>query len=499
MFSNRMVLSLGAGLLLLCVPPLRGQAFRGGISGSVHDASGGAMPGATVKIEHAATGLRRSMITSARGDFVFPDLPTGSYTVWVSHPGFETKQIRNLAVEVGTITSLPVTLNVGQQIQTLEASATGARLETREASLNAVVNTRAIQDIPLNGRDYTQLLTLTPGSNRALSQNGSRSNQNNWMLDGVDNNDLWDNSQATNQSATSMMPAVLLPIDAIEESNQQSVGGADFGRNPGSQVNVAIKSGTNRLHGSLYYFHRNEALAADNPFSPPGTPSKLRNHNFGGSVGGPMIKDKAFLFLSYEGQRFVAGQSSVATVPSDAWVAKGQVVLAKYNVPVNPVMTNLLANLWPNSIRNTPGHSLNFVSGDNNELRNNNFVGRIDLNLTPRNRFFIRSIMTTGEATAYSGSVYRDYFQAVPTRQENWAAVMTSSLTPRLVNQVLVGVNYLQQSFDDANHSADPPALGLNTGVTSFNFGTPSMELAGFRGGGWANSPTSAEPTPPGR
>ncbi len=496
MFRTRTVYGLVAALFLLSVTG-QGQTSRGTISGNVYDASGAAVPEATVKLEQKETGLARSMSTSPSGDFVFPDLPTGLYTVSVSHAGFQTQQIENVEVQVAKITSLPITLSVAQTTQTVEVTATGAILETKQSAQNAVVSARAVQDIPLNGRDYRQLLQLTPGFVSGLtprgqtisSQNGNRSSQNNWQLDGVDNNDFWHNSEAINQGSISGIAGVLLPIDAIAEFNQQSVGAADFGRNPGSMVNVVIKSGTNALHGSAYYFHRNDAVASTSPFTEPGTPSELRNHNFGGSVGGPMLKDKAFFFLSYEGQRFIAANAIVATVPSNAWVTQAQAVLAKYNVPVNPVMTNLLANLWPGSIRNAPGTSLNFVSGDNNNYLSNNFVGRIDYNFSPRNRFFVRSIIGTGEAVAFNCSVYRDYFQAVPSRQQNWAAVLTSTLTPRLVNQVLVGVNYFLQNFDDLNHGANPPALGFNTGVSSFSLGTPNMEIAGFTNGGVGETP----------
>ncbi len=493
MHRTRNLFGMLVAFFLLSATGAQGQTSRGSISGNVYDASAAAIPGATVTVTQKETGLRRTLSTATSGDFLFPDLAAGFYAVTASHAGFQTQQIENVEVQVARTTNLPITLSVAQQMQTVEVTAAAAALETTQTALNAVVTRRAVQDVPLNGRDYRQLLTLTPGFVSAAgafeSQNGNRYNQNNWQLDGVDNNDLWHNTEAINQGSISGVAGVLLPIDAIEEFNQQSVGGADFGRNPGSMVNVVIKGGTNDLHGSAYYFHRNEAVASTSPFTSPGTPSELRNHNFGASLGGPIVRNKAFLFLSYEGQRFISGNAIVATVPSNAWVTQSSAVLAKYSVPVNPVMTNVLANLWPSSIRNAPGTSLNFVSGDNNNYLSNNFVGKIDYNFNDKNRFFIRSIIATGDATAYAGSVYRDYFQAVPSRQQNWAAVLTSSLTPRFVNQVLVGVNYFLQNFNDLNNGANPPALGFNTGVTSFNFGTPNMEIDGFPNGGVGETP----------
>src|SRR5256885_3460978 len=202
--------------------------------------------------------------------------------------------------------------------------------------------------MPLNGRDFRQLLTLTPGFNQSFSMNGNRSNQNNWQIDGVDNSDFWHNAEGVNQGSISGIAGVLLPIDAIDQFNQQANGAADFGRNPGSMVNVVLKSGTNALHGTAYYFNRNEALAAASPFSPAGQAKpELRNQNYGFSLGGPFIKNKTFFFVTYERQKFIAGNQLQATAPSDAWVAKAESLMSKYGVAANPVMLKVLNTLWP--------------------------------------------------------------------------------------------------------------------------------------------------------
>ena len=177
-----------------------GQTFRGGIAGTVADSTGALVPDAVVKIVHKGTGLTRSMNSTVAGDFTFPDLPTGVYTMTVSKPGFAVTTL-DVEVAVGKIASVPVTLGVAQQTQTVEVQAAAATLETSEAVLNAVVNTRAVQEIPLNGRDFTQLLRLTPGYNDTGSMNGARTNQNNWQIDGADNNDAWHNAMAVNQGS----------------------------------------------------------------------------------------------------------------------------------------------------------------------------------------------------------------------------------------------------------------------------------------------------------
>jgi len=173
-----------AVLCLLSHTAALGQTFRGGISGTVADPSGAMIAGASVSIEHNATGFKRSMLTTSAGVFTFQDLPTGTYTVTVSNSGFQTQKDADVEVQVGRITSLPISLRVAREKQTVAVTGTAATIETSQSALNAVVSTRAVQEIPLNGRDYRQLLSLTPGYNLGSSMNGNRPNQNNWQLDG---------------------------------------------------------------------------------------------------------------------------------------------------------------------------------------------------------------------------------------------------------------------------------------------------------------------------
>ncbi|MEO8662605.1 MAG: carboxypeptidase regulatory-like domain-containing protein [Bryobacteraceae bacterium] len=476
--------------LILLALPMAAQTFRGGLAGSVADASGAAVPSAEVKIVNKGTGLSRTQSTESAGEFNFPDLTAGVYTLTVTKSGFQS-HTQDVEVAVGKISSLPVTMGVATQSQTIEIQAAAATLETNSTALNAVVATRAVQEIPLNGRDFTQLLRLTPGYNDAGSMNGARSNQNNWQIDGADNNDFWHNAMAVNQGSISGVAGVLLPIDAIDQFNQQAAGAADFGRNPGSMVNVVIKSGTNSLHGTAYYYNRNEALAAHNPFAPPNSSNPLlRNENYGFSLGGPIWKNRTFFFLTYEKQKFTAGNTAQATVPSSAWIDQSKAVLTQYGVPVNPVMTKVFNLLWPSRIAGAPLAQPNYFSNDPSKYKSDNGIIKIDHAFSEKHTISARAFLGSGDATAFAGSVYQEYFQAVPSRQPNYALQLNSVFTPRVVNQLLVGVNFFQQTFDDADHSQNLPATGFNTGVTNpGDFGAPTISISGFVNGGVGQTP----------
>jgi len=235
---------VAAAVLVLASLAASGQTFRGAITGSVTDATGAGIGGASVKAVSAATGLSREISTTATGDFAFQDLPPGTYTLEISRTGFQTVRVEKVEVEVGRVSTVPVRMSVAQQATEVEVTSAAVALETDSAALNAVIPSQAVQNAPLNGRDFTQLIRLAPGVNGAGSLNGGRIDQKNWQIDGADNNDIWHNSVSVNQGGVSGVAGVLLPIDAIDQFSVQSHGNAETGRNAGS-INMVIKSGTN--------------------------------------------------------------------------------------------------------------------------------------------------------------------------------------------------------------------------------------------------------------
>ena len=318
-------------LFLFSVSALLAQTFRGNIAGVVQDSTGASIPSASVKLESPATGLTRSTVASSTGEFLFAELPVGKFNIIISQPGFETKRYENVEVAVSKTSNVVVALGVAQQASTVEVSAQAVTLETTSSALVGVVGPKLVADLPMNGRDFRQMLKLSPGVSPATSSvNGMRTSGNNYQIDGADNNDAFHNTSAVNQGGVSGIAGTLLPVEAIDQFSVQTNASAEAGRNGGASVNLVIKSGTNDLHGSLYYFNRNEALAEPSPLQAAGAkPRVVRSNQYGFSVGGPIIRNRTFFFATGEAQKAIAANSLAATVPSDAWVADARNILGR--------------------------------------------------------------------------------------------------------------------------------------------------------------------------
>jgi hypothetical protein len=471
---------LCACLLLIFYQPAHTQTFRGGISGTVNDAGGAAIAGATVRVTSNATGSTRTVETGKDGEFLAPELALGFYTVEVVKTGFQTQKISDVEVTVSKLTNLNLQVAVAQVTETVEISAGNVvRLDTSSSGLTGIVAPKQVQDLPLNGRDFRQMVQLTPGVTIAGSINGSRTRGNNYQIDGADNNDAFQNASAVNQGGVSGIAGTLLPIEAIDQFSVQSGASAEIGRNSGGAINLVIKSGGNNLHGSAYYFNRNEYFAAKSPVAPPGSRTpKIRNNQFGFSLGGPVVKKHTFFFLTYEGQLAKAANSLRTTALSDAWVERGKQILTQFNTPLNPVSQNLLA-LYPSYIKGLPATVNNFVSTDENDYNSHNAIVKLDHQFNDRHNVSARYFGGTGDQTAYDGgSFFRPYFQVAPSRMHNYSVVQNSALSAKLINQAVIGVNYFKQTFDIVDISANPAALGLNTG--SGVSGAPTINISTF-------------------
>ena len=459
------------------------QTFRGGINGTVTDPSSAVVAGSIVEATDVSTGVSHKTITSSAGEFTFQDLPLGTYLVSVTASGFQTAKVEQVPVTAGKIYTLPVKLNVAQAATTVEVDAAAITLDTTSTTQTEVVGGAPLQDIPLNGRDFTQLIILSPGfSNGGAggygSLNGTRANQINWQIDGIDNNDLWHNIPAVNQGGVSGIAGIVLPIDAVDQFSAQTQAAAESGRNPGGSVNLSLKSGGNQLHGSLYYYNRNEFFGATNPFTSP-VKQEVRNYNYGFSAGGPFVKDKLFWFTTFEHQRFTIGVPDEATEPTQAWQAEAKTALANFNIPVNPVSTSLLSTLWPAAATGSgPATVNNYTSTQPEYGYSYNGLAKIDYTFNDKNSLTAHWFVGQGNQVAPVGSSLYYYYEVAPIHVQNYAIVFNHVFTPTITNQLLAGVNYFNQVFNDFNNSFDVASLGLVTG-TSLP-GAPNIQISGF-------------------
>ncbi|WP_260703401.1 TonB-dependent receptor [Edaphobacter flagellatus] len=466
-------------LVSAMTPYLGAQTFRGGIAGTVQDASGAAVPGARVLLTGTDTGFKREMATTSSGDYTFQDIPLGNYSIEVSSQGFATRRVEKIVVGAGQVYALDIKLSVASATEQVDVSADAVAVDTLSTTNTAIVPGQAVANIPLNGRDFTQLIKITPGYNGAGSVNGARTNQNNWQIDGVDNNDIFHNSVGANQGGVSGVAGVTLPIEAIDQFSVQSQGNAEVGRNGGGLINMVVKSGTNKFHGSAYYFFRNEYFAAKSDFlAPSARKPKIRNNQWGGSLGGPVIHDKLFFFLNYEHQKYIIGAQSAATEPTVDWVAKATTLLNNHNVPVSQTSLNLLTALWPQGNKPGPATVNNFTDSRPQTGYSDNAVGKIDWNINSRQTLSARAFIGSGRQLGNAGVNIWEYYQLAPTHVHNYAVTHNWAISNQLSNQALVGINYFGQTFNDNVHNQNIPALGLNTSVTNpALFGAPSISF----------------------
>ena len=475
-------------LLMTGAFALQAQTFRGGINGSVSDPSGAMVPGADVEAVNAATGVLWKTISSSGGEFVFQDLPLGGYMVTVEATGFKTEKIAGVPVSAGAIYTLPVKLSVTSMAQTIEVSASALALDTTSTVQTTDIPNQSVQNTPLNGRDFTQLLAVIPGyagysGGGGGSVNGARPDMVNWQIEGADNNDLWWNAPAVNQGGVSGIAGITLPIDAIEQFSTVTEASPETGRNPGATVNLVIKSGTNTFHGSVYYYNRNEALAAQSALL--ATKPELRNQQFGFSTGGPVWRDHAFFFVTYEEQKFLIGTAQPSTEPSAAYQTLALQQLSAWGIPASQTAMNLLngsgssQGLWPSAALQGPATPFNYTNPGNENGYSHNGLAKLDYTLNASNKLSFKWYVGQGNQTAPTTSLLAPYFEVAPIHVQNYSLTWNSVLSARMTNQVFAGVNYFNQAFSDASNAYNPLALGLNTGVTSSTLaGSPRIEIA---------------------
>jgi len=443
-------IGLTLGVIFLTGISAWAQAPTGGIAGAVYDRTGGAVPGAQMTLRSEATGATRTATTSAAGAYEFPQLLPGAYALTAEAKGFRRMVQHNIMVDVGAVVHLDFTFEVGSVAETVEVTAEMPLVEPDKTSISRAVDIRGMQNFPMSDRQFLNLVTTVPGTKPtapgtqgdtfAFTVAGMRSQSNNFTLDGISNNDPQINSALNNFRLA----------DAVQEFNvQTSIASTEVGRNSGAQVNIITKSGANAYHGTLFYYHRNDAFDAT-PFflNRAGQPKNpLRRHDYGGTVGGFLVRDKTFWFFSFEGFRQKVQEPATARVPTDAERA----------AVTDPVSSKVL-QFWPRA--NTP-----FTGGRNwagttpNTNYNQTYFWRIDQTLSTNHRVMGRYAWFRGSTFAkqntsapFNGAITNLPGQHSFLLQETYA-------TAHVVNEFRLGYSRNRTFFQPADVSINPATI----------------------------------------
>jgi outer membrane receptor protein involved in Fe transport len=472
-------------VMLFASHPALAQTFRGTMLGTVTDISGAAIAGATVTINDTDTGLVRTTETAVDGSYVMPELPVGNYKVTIEKKGFEKSVTDGIRVDIAMQRTVNATLKPGNVEQQVVVSAeTQPQVETASNTLGGIMDQQQVTSIPANGRDFQKLIFLTPGvagspdeitdspgSYGIFSMNGARGRANNFLLDGTDMNDGFRNDPAINEAGVFGDPATILPLDAISELHVLSNYEAEYGRNAGAIVEIVTKSGTNQFHGNALEYFRNTGLDARNYFNDVGTAkSPFHNNQFGGSIGGPIIKNKAFFFFDYEGQRESGAQSTLECVPTPAELATA----------TNPVIIDLLArNPFP-VVSNTATTCPNLTANTPFSNDVDSLIAKVDYNFGPANllsgRYYYGNSTQLFPLALVGGGTLPGFNTYTPTRVQLVSISDVWTMSPTRVNEARLGWNRFAEGFFPQDRAFDPSSIGLDTGSTSG--GLPVIDIS---------------------
>lgn len=511
----RSVWGLGVSVVVLLVllgQWMPAQTITGTISGDVTDTSGAVVAGATVTVESLNTSQKRTATTTTNGTFIVPDLAIGKYKVTVNAEGFKTLT-QTAEVLTGAVTRTGFKLPVGQRTEMVEVEGS-APLVDLSPNNNNYVDAEKIENVPINGRDFNSLLAITPGVQRApgggflaISINGARTTSNNYFIDGLYNNDRYYGDSAVGQPGVVGIPAILFPPEAIEELSVQETPSAEFGVKGGAPILLNMKSGTNEWHGSGTWVNHNGFGDAINYFGKsngcgdPGTCQRTSIHNnqMNGTIGGPIVKDKAFLFMYYEGQRYKSSSVSERSVPSTADVNAALADIADNELTVDPVGQTLL-NYFPIT------DSGNFVTSTPTTATLNSFGTKFDFKLSPTNSIAVRYLFgdSLQSAPPFAGlppahGLPADMFNSVAnSRVQLLGLSWTKNFGATKVLESRFGYTRFSQLLG-VNNKIDPNSLGIDTGPLSpADFGVPYVYMyhLGYGGyvGGVQGYPLSTRP-----
>jgi outer membrane receptor protein involved in Fe transport len=451
---------------------------NGAVLGTVTDSGGAVIPNASVQVRNVGTGQVQQVATDGQGRYTVPDLPIGNYEAQASAQGFQTTVRRGITLTVGQQAIVDFSLQVGQAQQTVTVEADVSQVDTVSTAVSSYVEQKQINDLPLNGRNFTDLVTLVPGvaggsqvgnggsnllygTENNFSVSGARSEGQAYLLDSTDIQGFWNHGSGSGVMGTT------LGIEAISEfSVLTNTYSAQFGGN-GAVVNAVSKSGTNESHGSAYEFLRNSALDARNFFDGSSVPA-FRQNQFGGSVGGPIKKDKLFFFVNDEELRKVQGVTVPALIP-DANAHLG--IVNGVNVGVNPAIAPIL-NLYPATTLTSPTGIVTVPEVDSNVGNENYLLARIDYTMSAKDSLFVRYVRDAASVTyPFLGSPLPPRWPEVGDTGNHFATVeYRRVISPTMVNLLRFSFTRTRETDVQAHPDQTPaldffPERGQNGGV----------------------------------
>jgi hypothetical protein len=506
---------LGIVCLVLAVSvSLFSQTTTGRILGTVSDQSGANVAGAAVVVTDVQRGATRAVATDDSGNYVVPQLQPGVYIVRAEAKGFKTVERVNIVVEVAQDVRVDVTLPTGQVSETVVVTEEVPLVNTTSSTLGGTLSNAEINDLPLNGRNYENLLQLRPGVERypgggfsTTSTNGLRAEDNAYFVEGLFNSEPYSGQAIINGAGIAGDSATILPIDAIQEFNVEELAPAEFGWKPGAVVNVGLKSGTNQIHGTGFAFGRDGVMDARNFFNTVPNAKLARTlEQYGGSVGGPIVKDKAFFFGAYEGQIYDVGNSfgGVTSPSMVSMPAAGNCLFLTTGDCANSI-PNVIADLQAGGITVSPASlniagctssgtcdgtgfptnnnpDINIPNGFSNQVTVYNAIGKVDFNVNQNNRisgmYFFGNNTGTVEDFPELQSKWRS---KIHTRAQVVGGSWAWTPSPRWVNEARVGYNRLYQPTLPGDLNTPASSYGLDTGVSGpFTGGLPRIGFGGY-------------------
>lgn len=510
------VISLGLAVLVGS-SQLFAQGNAGRILGGVTDQTGGAVVGATVNITDTQRNLTRTVMTDAAGEYNVPNLLPSTYTVRAAVQGFKTAERSGVTLEVNQDLRVDLTLQPGEQTEKVTVTGELPLVETTNAELGGTIQNVIINDLPLNGRNFENLLTLRPGveiypggGGWTQSTNGQRAHDNVYLVDGVNADDPWMAQSIMNAGMAAGDAGTILPIDAIDEFKTEENPRAEFGWKPGSIVNVGIKGGTNNIHGSAYAFGRSDAFDSRDYFNPAPAPiTPLQFEQYGASLGGPIKKDKLFYFINFEEQRYSVGNPIAHNgVPITGGAAaltdtknglqgaclaaaglNGVAPLSAQLAGLSPTCTPLsnYPGLFP--VNNNSAPTLNTSLNTSNRIESG--MAKVDYHLNEKNSINGMYFISPGSGLLVDNNLLQlnpAQLTIQYARSQVFAGNWTFTPSSTWVNEARVGYSHYYQTYLSNDHAEDPASYAFNgstyslfTGQTNpAYFGLPQIRFSSY-------------------